>query len=384
MRVRGVDVRRASAVAAIAIVGAVSSVVAPSADATFPGRNGEVMYSWQDVSGKALWSYSGVSALATRTKVSRHLATCFWDNTHENPSRRNCSLHDPAVSRDGMRVAVVVADSSVGESSTLAYRLLLVTMNGAPEQSLPLDGPAFDPAWSPSGDQIVVTRYLAARGWQTEGSPRLALLDGQGREIGTIGGEGASDADWAASGETAYVQDGSVWAMRPGGSPRRLTTGRSPSWSPDSRMIAFERDGRIWTVWADGTRERRLADVPAVDPVWSPDGRYVGFGQPQGWMDHLGLGSISVMRADGRCPHVLQRALGWTGYGSPTWRSLPGSAPKRLGPPACDRRAKKQRAAKRRAAKRRAAKRCNQKQRAVKPRTGSRRCGVGSHGRSRR
>jgi WD40 repeat protein len=43
-----------------------------------------------------------------------------------------------------------------------------------------------------------------------------------------------------------------------------------PSWSPDSRSIAYQSGGRIWTVGSDG-KSRRLVGI-GLYPAWSPNG----------------------------------------------------------------------------------------------------------------
>lgn len=313
--------RGIAAVTGFLVLLAIGLVTAPEGEATFPGRNGEIVYSWTDVSGKALWTSSGVTAFKTRGKVKRNLFICSWDNTYPN-SDRNCTSDNAAVSANGKHVAIIRSGPTV-----TTYRLVIVTAAGAEVRSSPLGGPAFDLAWSPDGDTLLVTRYLSASGGRGEGLPRVAMLDTDGREVGAIAGNGASDAEWAASGDIAYVQDGDLWTTRVGGIPRRLTTdgGSSPSWSPNSRLLAFVRSGQIWTIRADGSRERRLSNGPAATPTWSPDGRYIAFARPSGWMDYRGMGAIWVIRANGRCPHAIQRTYsGFSGYGSPSWRALPG------------------------------------------------------------
>jgi len=49
----------------------------------------------------------------------------------------------------------------------------------------------------------------------------------------------------------------------------------TPRWSPDGGSIAFERDGQLYVVAADGANERRLRSGFA--PAWSPDGRLLVF-----------------------------------------------------------------------------------------------------------
>jgi len=72
-----------------------------------------------------------------------------------------------------------------------------------------------------------------------------------------------------------------------GGEPRQLTRSpkhdRHPTWSPDSKWLAFEsnRDGsfQIYTMRVDGGEARAITTLSteANQPVWSPDGRHVAF-----------------------------------------------------------------------------------------------------------
>jgi Tol biopolymer transport system component len=54
---------------------------------------------------------------------------------------------------------------------------------------------------------------------------------------------------------------------------------RSPAWSPSGRFLAFERDGALYVIKADGTGLRRLGHhtLPEHHPAWSPDGRSIAF-----------------------------------------------------------------------------------------------------------
>ena len=59
-----------------------------------------------------------------------------------------------------------------------------------------------------------------------------------------------------------------------------------PQWSPDGRRLAFVRDGSIWVVEADGSRQVRVTEHPAGNskPRWSPDGRRLAFtSRRRGW-----------------------------------------------------------------------------------------------------
>jgi TolB protein len=73
-----------------------------------------------------------------------------------------------------------------------------------------------------------------------------------------------------------------------------------PAWSPDGTRLAFasSRDGNfeIYTVKADGTDLRRLTSHPADDsaPTWSPNGSQIAFTSARG-----GSNQIYIMSADG-------------------------------------------------------------------------------------
>jgi Tol biopolymer transport system component len=108
-----------------------------------------------------------------------------------------------------------------------------------------------------------------------------------------------------------------VWAARADGSgARRLARGTAPSWSPDSRTIAFLWTGRsvnddrsgIATIRADGTRLRRLTALLSHPnrrgPSWSPDGKQITFAS-HGWFTKPNR--LYVMNADGAKRHQLTR-----------------------------------------------------------------------------
>ena len=194
-------------------------------------------------------------------------------------------LADLALSPEGLRIACSwrptggIGDGAGATYSDSAHFALRAVPRGEGPSGTLVSGPwdCRHPSWSPDGTQIVFE--IADRG-----SSRLWTVDVAIPER-TYVAEG-SDPSWSPDGaRIAYVLGADLWTVRPDGTePKRVTSGfaaLSPSWSPDSRWIAFARPdaaGRpddLWAAAADGSRCVRLTWDPAGewDPCWAPDGR---------------------------------------------------------------------------------------------------------------
>jgi len=177
--------------------------------------------------------------------------------------------------------------------------------------------PSRDPTWSPAADAIAFTRgYAGDRDLYTSGA------DGNGvRQLTSGGGDDEAPA-WGPTGAIAFVRDGHVYVKAPKRRARPLTGGaaedRDPVWSPDGRRITFTRlperatapRGRkgekrkqpartreLWVMRADGSKARRLEQLPAgvASPAWSPDGRSIAFA-----MGQAGRRGLYTIRTTGR------------------------------------------------------------------------------------
>ena len=106
-----------------------------------------------------------------------------------------------------------------------------------------------------------------------------------------------------------YVMDPSLsglWILDPstGAKHRVLPLGESPAWSPDGETLAFEWNGQIGRVGADGSNLRELTFSGAnFHPCWHPDGHDITFDRyPSSWADGAHVYSIS---AEGGTPRPL-------------------------------------------------------------------------------
>ena len=178
------------------------------------------------------------------------------------------------------------------------HALYTVTPTGADEKLL-LDGPGYEPAWSPDGAVVVYAAETEAYGSiadrelfvfdpERPSSPRDPAL----RQL-TFDSVADSSPSWSPDGSRiAYVRGGDVWLMRSSGTRGRLVArgALSVAWSPDGRWLALTIGDWIEVVRPDGRGRRRVARAQhygdkfglgeAVE--WTPDSRIVFVGDDNG------------------------------------------------------------------------------------------------------
>ena len=94
----------------------------------------------------------------------------------------------------------------------------------------------------------------------------------------------AADAAYPGQiGRIAFELDGSIVSINADGSDAvHLTTGTTahgPRWSPDGTLIAYYQNGDIWAMRANGSGKHRITSGSASDinPDWSPNGGKIVF-----------------------------------------------------------------------------------------------------------
>jgi len=299
-----------------------------SAHATFPGRNGEIVYGWSGAGHyRGAPAPTSIRAVDPDSGTVRFLRDCPF--TTEFPGHPECRLTAPRYSPDGLRIALLTSGTSL--PSQRPPGLVTMGADGSDSREQATAHPYQRLAWSPAGDRMLVERPVPTAEYIQRNAVFLASLDGT--ELSQVTPEGTGAADWSSRGQIAYVRYGescvricsNVYLTRIGGTPRRFTGrgGSSPSWSPDGRKLAFVRNvansprAGIYLVRRDGRGLRRLVRR-GDSPAWSPDGKWIAF---------IRTGDLYLIRVNGRGLRRLVDEAWFDGEGpqvvSIDWRPLP-------------------------------------------------------------
>jgi Tol biopolymer transport system component len=255
---------------ALALATLAATVIAPSAGAAWPGRNGPIVYVGLDRNTDPIHASGNYLASGLRSFVPGVPASVTQLTT--DPAD-----HDPKVSADGRRV--VFSRTIRSEPGVKVTGVFVINVDGSGLTQVTAGGPGgasdVEPTFYPSGNRIAFARVGGS-----------SDPDGRGR-IYSIGLDGSG--------------------LRP------LTSGyaevRTPAVSPNGRQIVFEcrhfKGGleysweHICSIRPDGSHRRDLTPrfkdgQPAADPDFSPSGHLIAFSVGPGI-----AADVFTVRADG-------------------------------------------------------------------------------------
>jgi TolB protein len=278
---------------ALLCAGCALLVSATPAHATFPGKNGKIVFMSSD----------GVQAdIYTMSPNGRNLRNL----TPGSPADEDF----PHWSADGRRIAFwstrtgpanPTGDQEIFVMNADGSGLRQVTFNTVDDGG---------PTWSPDGDRLLFHRWLD----DSNADLMTVRVDGT-HERNLTRSPGIVDhyATWSPDGrEIVFELDDSglendLATIRPDGSQLRPLTATAtdeedPDWSPDGKRIVYHSDaampGEQWDIYVmrrdGGFPPTRLTTNYGTHASWSPDGRKIVLVAGPGNDDE-----ISTMRADG-------------------------------------------------------------------------------------
>jgi Tol biopolymer transport system component len=217
-----------------------------------------------------------------------------------------------AWSPDSKRIAFDVQNASFPptcQKNCVTWSVYLVNVDGTGLHSIATEARA--PAWSRNGRLLayedLVTPYGEALGIAIDS------VNGSRVRLRAFNADSSVGPTWSPRrDELAFQANGSVYTVRADGAGRhRLVRGSNPAWSPDGQSIAFARGGTVFRMSRSGSALRRIASGwrSVRLPAWSPGARAVAFFATP---SH-GSSQIAVAPAAGGRPQRLAPAVGFDG-----------------------------------------------------------------------
>jgi Tol biopolymer transport system component len=206
-------------------------------------------------------------------------------SVHKVARRMNgVPVTDPAWSSDRNWIAFMLfvkeSDNEIG----------LVRPSGKDRRDGVFDfGLASGPAWSPDDKRLAVEQFVGGFPPPTDNSAIVVVPTQPPHEQLELTKYTHRDFSpaWSPNGrviaferETHRGAPKAIFTVPSAGGPaKRISRGGEPDWSPDGRWIALADRGNVYVVNRDGSGRRLLIGGTPIDgkPRWSPDGKKIAF-----------------------------------------------------------------------------------------------------------
>ena len=279
--------RPRTVIASVVVLALVAGATAVVADATAPGKNGQIVFSsnaprrlWvinSDGTGlrklmvvkgrfndvQADWSPDGSKIAFERCADDCGVWTVSAAGTGLKRLGPGCAFAcgHPAWSPNGKQLAVSRGFGGVADDQIKFAEIFVLNAGGGGlrqvtrvTSSRPYSAGVDHPAWSPDGRRLVFEVHNSSTG-EPAGRRALFVINADGTEQRQL----------------------TPWSLN----------GSDPDWSPDGKLILFrsvpgrEQHGNLYTVNADGSSLTELTRYPSPKAVFagsfSPDGKWITF-----------------------------------------------------------------------------------------------------------
>jgi hypothetical protein len=175
--------------------------------ASFPGRNGEIVYGWiGESSYRAGPTHTSIRAVDPNSRSVRVLRDCPL-LFNAQVAYTDCMVSAPRSSPDGLRIAFPTVQTSpdfTGQRWQFQPGLGAVASGGTGLEEHATENRYWELAWAPAGDRFLLGRQLGPGGGSGDFAIFLASLEGT--ELSQVTPDGAQAPDWSSTGQIAFTR----------------------------------------------------------------------------------------------------------------------------------------------------------------------------------